>query len=518
MHVVAVQREVRSGGVEAQGVFAISARNQAHIMSILREGLYTDRVLAVLREYSANAWDAHRTSGKADLPIKVTLPTDMNPTLVIRDWGTGMSEEDIFGVFTQYGESTKREDDTAVGCLGVGSKSGFAYSDSFTVISYHGGMKKTYVAVLDQSDIGTMSRLNEEPCGDEVGIEIQVPVKRKDIWEFENKAKSLFRYFDPKPEINCTFPSIPRLSLKSGFVMESSGSYEWIAVMGCVPYRININQIQSALDSAGIGSVMSKISGGLYFEIGEVQIGANREELKYTDSTKRTLVEKLSLLFYEYTSSLTKCMKDSSLTDWQKRIEIQKAFCRFQGASALRIPDIARGMTGDQVFLWTKPEDMPKTFTLISPERKSVASMPVLTTTRIVIKDDKRSIKGFDLDNHDYVVRPGKNIDLKDVRTELDKYLTACRMTGIPVLNISSLGFDPEYKKSPRKGWGADCSKYLVRSFQLREPHSCSYHYPWSACWDTVIVMKITQVILMVHVLNLFLEWKLLLGVILQFP
>ena len=115
MHVVAVQREVRSGGVEAQGVFAISARNQAHIMSILREGLYTDRVLAVLREYSANAWDAHRTSGKADLPIKVTLPTDMNPTLVIRDWGTGMSEEDIFGVFTQYGESTKREDDTAVG-------------------------------------------------------------------------------------------------------------------------------------------------------------------------------------------------------------------------------------------------------------------------------------------------------------------------------------------------------------------------------------------------------------------
>lgn len=480
MHVVAVKRDVVTSGVEAQGVFAISAKSQAHIMSILREGLYTDRILAVLREYSANAWDAHRMSGKAELPIKVVLPTDMSPTLVIRDFGMGMSEDDIFGVFTQYGDSTKREDDTAVGCLGIGSKAGFAYSDTFTVISYHGGMKRTYVAVLDQSDIGTMSRLCEEPCGDEVGIEIRIPIKRRDIWQFESTAKTLFRYFEPRPEINTSFPDIRKLSLKHGFVLEHGN--EWVAVMGCIPYRINMSQIQSDLEHAGLWAAVSKIGGGLYFEIGDVQVSANREELKYTDLVKKTLMEKLSMLFYEYTSSLSKCMKDPSLTDWQKRIEIQKAFCRFQGAAALRIPDAAKGMTADKVYLWTEPEKAAKTFVMVSPDGKAVQSVPVTTSTAIVIKDDPRSLKGFSLNKYDYVVRPIKGAIYEAVKEELEGFISANRLTGIPVKNISSYDFDREFVRKSR-GWGSDGSKYLTQSFLMRDTH---YQYPWSSCWDAV--------------------------------
>src|ERR1051325_3005995 len=173
----AKKREVATGGVASSSAFGISLKDEAHIMSILRDTLYSDKVLAIIREYSSNAWDAHREVGKDKTPIKVTIPTTMEPNLIIQDFGPGLSHEAVFEVYTQYGASTKRDSDKSVGMLGIGSKSGFAYSDSFTVTSCHGGMKRTYVAVLDESDKGAINLLAEEPCGDETGITIQIPVR-----------------------------------------------------------------------------------------------------------------------------------------------------------------------------------------------------------------------------------------------------------------------------------------------------------------------------------------------------
>jgi len=65
-------------------------------MTILRDTLYSDKILAVLREYSANAWDAQREIGRGSEPIEVTLPTLQDPTLRIKDKGPGLSKESIF--------------------------------------------------------------------------------------------------------------------------------------------------------------------------------------------------------------------------------------------------------------------------------------------------------------------------------------------------------------------------------------------------------------------------------------
>ena len=124
-------RVVESHGVASSGVFGISLKDEAHIMSTLRDTLYSDKVLAVIREYSSNAWDAHREVGKADVPIKVTLPTSMDPTLTIEDFGPGLSPDDVFNVYTQYGASTKRGSNSSVGMLGIGSKSGFSFCSGF---------------------------------------------------------------------------------------------------------------------------------------------------------------------------------------------------------------------------------------------------------------------------------------------------------------------------------------------------------------------------------------------------
>ena len=76
------KREVSATGVIAQSGFSLSDNpaDQAHIVMILRDRLYTNKILAVLREYSANAWDAHIDGGCPDKPIKVVLPTSRLPT------------------------------------------------------------------------------------------------------------------------------------------------------------------------------------------------------------------------------------------------------------------------------------------------------------------------------------------------------------------------------------------------------------------------------------------------------
>ena len=57
------------------------------------------------------------------------------------------------GRFLLAGASTKRGSNLAVGTLGIGRLSGFAYGDSFVVESRHGGVCSTYVAVIDARSI-----------------------------------------------------------------------------------------------------------------------------------------------------------------------------------------------------------------------------------------------------------------------------------------------------------------------------------------------------------------------------
>ena len=65
--------------------FGIKESGLSHIFNVLRNQLYSDKVLAVIREYSTNAVDAHIEVGKADTPIKVTLPTQMTPEFMSRN-------------------------------------------------------------------------------------------------------------------------------------------------------------------------------------------------------------------------------------------------------------------------------------------------------------------------------------------------------------------------------------------------------------------------------------------------
>ncbi len=460
-------REMETAGASMVGAFGISLDDSAHIMTILRDTLYSDKIMAVLREYGANAWDAHRSIGKHEVPISVTIPTTADTTLTIRDFGPGLSREDVFNVFTQYGASTKRKSDTQVGMLGIGSKSGFAYADSFTITSWHDGMKRVYVAVLDPSDKGLINLLHEEPCSqDETGVQIQIAAKQHDIREFEMKAGYLYQHFNPQPQININLPKLSQGIKKfdCGYLCTDNfnpSAIQWTAIMGCVPYRLNLQQL-TMRDDEELPEYFNSLSGVLYFDIGEVQINASREELKYGDPTKKAIRAKLDALVDSYVQHILNDIATSTASPWDKRQQAQ-VFSKL----GLPVPADVKELASGVVDVSMDYTGAPPSFKLINADSDLRSRIHVNPRIRFIIRDDPKSLKGFNTLTADDVIvsRINGRTELATVDAELANFLAEKKLTGVPILSLAAMPW-----ASPRTSRGTSSKprvKHTHRIFKL---------------------------------------------------
>ncbi len=464
-------RQIETRGISESQSFGISYADAAHIMTILRDSVYTDKVMAVLREYGANAWDAHRSVGKANVPIKITIPTAMDPTLIIRDYGPGISPQDMRDVFTQYGASTKRGSDLMVGMLGIGAKSGFAYSDTFTVTSWYGGTMRMYVALLDATEMGTLNLLHEAACGEETGIQIQIPVRPSDIREFTRKASNLYSNFIPQPEINIQLESKnSRVPMKNGVFY--ADSEEWVALMGCVPYSIDIDQLRGSDGRSRVGEFVKRTGGALFFDIGEVQVSASREELKYSDSTKDAVVKKFELLSDEYVAHTLSGIKDSSLSFWDMRIRAQ-----LFNKLGLPVPKEIEDLVKEYV---TFPDD---TAFFIHRHGTACHKVAISVSTRFLLQDVNNELAGYDFGSFDYLVKPTKGSSLSDALTKLKEIIKEKQLEGLPIENLSSLNWTAPVKKGKKGGaLGKKTNKkHQVSTFRYVFGPSKP---PWSDRWE----------------------------------
>ena len=456
------------GGVKASAAFGLSLANESHLMGILREGLYSDKVLAVLREYSANAWDAHRSIGKHAVPIRVTVPSWDSPLLLIRDFGPGLSHEDMFKIYTQYGASTKRDSNDVVGMLGIGSKSGFAYSDSFTITSRHGGMCRIYVASLGEDEKGALNLLSELPCeADDTGIEIQIATKQSDRSEFQRTAVRLFQHMTPRPEINIELPAVPdeQTVLTNGTI--TPGEDEWIAIMGCVPYRINL----AALDPELLNGCLSQLGGLLNFKLGEVQVSASREELKYTAATKAALIAKFDALVDEYVAQALAQLDAGQLSGWESRLRVKVL-------QQLKLPLPEKWKLYGETY--AKITYSPDDFTLIL-NGSAITRVTVDANTVLLIDDTGRELSGYHtLNQWCYVVRSTTKTPA-ELQTLLDAALKGAGLDGVTVVMLST---KPWTAPPPPPAKKIKNPKHRAQMFQLADEHTGAR--PWSDNWTAV--------------------------------
>lgn len=247
--------------------------------------LYSNRELAVIREYSTNAFDASvelaNKLGKKPEPIKVTLPSRLNPYFTVQDFGIGMSETELKEIYTKFGTSTKRESNDFNGMLGFGCKSAVAYTNTFTVTSVKDG-KKTIAVISRREDYSITLKVvvPSAPTSEPSGTTVQVPVHN--TAEFEQKARDFYCFWKPGTVlVNGSEPkSAVGEKIGDGLYYTDGASNSYV-VMGNVAYKVENPQ--------ALFKKISPISFVMYVANGDVEFTPAREGLKYSDHTKKAL-------------------------------------------------------------------------------------------------------------------------------------------------------------------------------------------------------------------------------------
>lgn len=272
------------------------------IFDILRNKLYKDPIVAVVREISANARDAHREINKPDLPIQITIPNAWNPEFKIKDFGPGIHPSRMEDIFVKYAASNKRGDNKQQGYFGIGSKSCFSYVDSFTVLTVVDGYKYTYTAFLDESKIGKMNLIQKIITDESNGTEIILPVATNDHYKFAAAVFNITQHWEIRPIILGLSKEDFKYSVFETLLegdnwkvfQKSKNDYSYAkAILDGIVYDL------AEVSTDGLSNLeknLLNIPLYLYFGVGKLAISASRDSLHFNDLTNETIKNKLKII------------------------------------------------------------------------------------------------------------------------------------------------------------------------------------------------------------------------------
>lgn len=318
------------GNVTEESQFKIKVSPKAfQILS----SLYSDKPLAIVRELGCNAMDSHIASGQPNRPLHVHVPNALEPWLTIQDFGTGISHENIYKIYTEYFNSTKTNTNDQVGMLGLGSKSPFCYTDSFTITSIFQGVKRIYNAYFNQQGVPTISLASQENTTDHNGVAIQIPVKQSDLGGFHQAIWKAFRFFDVKPEI--TGGDVEWSKDKADFIGSFWKSFtnlnQSYAIMGGVAYPIDTYRVSNENYD-----ITRKAGLVIQFEIGELDVTPSRESLMYHDWVVENINKKIDLVKKDFVSIVENTITTSdNLLDAMKALYQLKEKWSFLNSSMI---------------------------------------------------------------------------------------------------------------------------------------------------------------------------------------
>lgn len=260
----------------------------AFILDMFADKVYSNKERAVIRELACNAHDSHVMAGTTDVPFEVHLPTELEPWFSLRDYGTGLPDEDIANIYGAIGVSTKRDSNDVIGCFGIGSLSPYSMCDSFTVKSYLNGIVRTYQCMRDEERKPKVIPLGSEPTDEANGLEVKLTVNGK-ISEFEEEAAHVFKFWEGTlPKINNELVTRKSQEMRDRYVFKGDDfglTPSWgdmYALMGNIAYKI-----PNSLDEF-------QVDGYLKFDLGELEFDTARENLSMTDKTKAALKAKFA--------------------------------------------------------------------------------------------------------------------------------------------------------------------------------------------------------------------------------
>lgn len=313
--IITTEKETILGNGSKSKAFSIAANPK--VFKILSSDLYTNKIRAVVRELITNMIDAHALNGNPEKFI-IQVPGRLDPRFVCRDFGPGMSDFDIQGddnspgLYNSYFSSSKAESNDFIGGFGLGSKSPFSYTDTFSITSYHKGEIRGYVAYMDGDGPQIKPTfVKEMGPNDKTGIEIVVPVEEKDFRNFAYEVSYIMRPFKDLAIINGLDREIDYFPDFDDYYGVNPERY-WpdrgglYAIYGGIVYPID-----GVIRDRNWLSIRNEVN-YIKFPMGSLDIAPSREALSLDDRTRKNIIERVKELSEKAFNEDVKRFKEST--------------------------------------------------------------------------------------------------------------------------------------------------------------------------------------------------------------
>jgi len=294
---------------------SIDVKNLDFITQILSSNLYSKPLNSFLREIISNAVDSHKEAGTKD-PIILDIGKSNGKYYIrIQDFGTGISRERFNAIYKFIGSSTKRDSDEFIGSFGLGKFSTLSVSDSCTITSICDGEKVKYLMYKDGMAIN-IDEVSAEPTKERNGVEVYVQPNIEidysrlkealmDLAFFDNVYINLnlneafpqyysynYSKFKDLKDFVTEFNSKKTLIYKTFKVSGVELNSEFCVLLGNVMYRIDYAHKYDHGDAWR--NVYGNVALVPRFEIGELSVTPNREELLYDAKTEAALKKRFA--------------------------------------------------------------------------------------------------------------------------------------------------------------------------------------------------------------------------------
>lgn len=303
---------------------SIDPKNLELITTLLSSNLYSDPEQSFIREIVSNAWDSHVEAGTTDEPviIKFSDGLEHRGSITIRDYGTGLSPERFKEVYCNIGSSTKRDSNEYIGGFGIGKYSSLACSNTVYITSYYNSTAYYYVMVKSGNSI-TTNLLIEKPTEEKNGVEITI----KNIWKLDSYDKAL--------QCITFFPNIYVEGAKSAYIINNTKIKRFQSfaaastpvlpriLLGNVLYPCN--QYLLSNDARQFINKLNNTGIVLAFNVGELSITPNRENIIYSSET----INKIEAKAKEVKAELKSLINKKLNKDYDNIIEYYAALTNF---------------------------------------------------------------------------------------------------------------------------------------------------------------------------------------------
>lgn len=268
---------------------SIDPKNLEFITTLLSSNLYSDPEQSFIREIVSNAWDSHVEAGNTDTPVIIRFQSEnYSKSITIRDYGTGLSPERFAEVYCNIGSSTKRDSNNFIGGFGIGKYSSLACSNTVYITSYYNGIAYYYIMVKSGNSI-TTNLLREQPTTEKNGVE--VTIRNIDNFYIYSQALDYIIFF-PNIYVDGISHHSNSVKLKrfNNFAAASCRVAHKL-LLGNVLYPCNKSLLPK--DVACFITAIENTGIVIKFDIGELGITPNRENIIYTSDTIDKISEKI---------------------------------------------------------------------------------------------------------------------------------------------------------------------------------------------------------------------------------